>query len=284
MQRHPLTTRSTRTRALDLMKPISAALLAVGPLMFSCASYKAGGVAEELIFPDPPYTDVAKALTRNAPPPLDRVDANYEGRETRTPWGKDTVTLLLWATLSEAPKSIEALLRAGADPNRETKRGMTPLMIAVASKDDSSFKVLLQHKADPNKIFRGGVEETALTIVLRERRNLADKRFERAAELIRSGANLDLDLDRGTTATIQFGVVEDWRAVYWLLEQGANYEARNQFNATVMCHLRNSYWANTLTMSEAHTYRDKVRDWLLSKSVARSRMDPSLHPNTKCDD
>ncbi len=52
----------------------------------------------------------------------------------------------------------------------------------------------------------------------------------------------------------------------------------------MMCYLRNSYRANTLTPSEAYTYRDKVRDWLLAHGVARSRVDPTLHPNPKCDD
>ncbi|MDP1539207.1 MAG: hypothetical protein Q8L72_00935 [Moraxellaceae bacterium] len=245
---------------------------------------------EELIFEKPLYLDAARAARKSDRLALENiikqgVDVNYESKETKTPWGLDSVTLLLWATVAESLESVEALLKAGADPNKGTNRGMVPLTVASALKDDDIFELLLiRYKADPNKILRAIPHKTPLMVLLQERRNLGEKRFQRAEMLIRYGADVNLGVDGGETAVIAFSIQGDWRAVYWLLEHGANPEVRDSVNGTVMCYLRNSYRANTLAPSEAFTYRDKVRTWLLARGVARSRVDPAIHPSPKCDD
>lgn len=267
----------------------SAAVLAM-LLSVGCTGLVNGMSTEELIFEKSPYVEAAKAAGQGDVATLEKfikqgIDVNYEGKETKTPWGKDTVTLLLWATLSENAKGAEALLKAGADPNKATRGGMVPLMIASALKSDDLFELLLiRYKADPNKVLQIRPRKTPLMILLQERRNLGEKRFERAETLIKHGADVNLDIDRGDTALIAYSRQEDWRGVSWMLEHGANHEARDNVRATMMCYLRNSYRANTLAPSEAYTYRDKVRDWLLAHGVARSRIDPALHPNPKCDD
>lgn len=249
-----------------------------------------GMSTEELIFEKSPYVDAAKAAGQGDVGTLEKfikqgIDVNREGKETKAPWGRDTVTLLLWATLSESVKGAEVLLKAGADPNKATRNGMVPLIISSGLKNDALFELLLvRYKADPNKIVQSGRPNTALTVALKERMNLGEKRFDRAETLIKYGADVNLDMDRGETATIAFSILEDWRAVFWLLEHGANNEARDSVRATMMCYLRNSYRANTLAPSEAYSYREKVRDWLLAHGVARSRLDPALHPSAKCDD
>jgi len=136
-----------------------------------------GMSTEELLFEKHLYAEAAQAAGQGDGPALEKfikkgIDINYEGKETRGPWGKDTVTLLLWATLSESVRGVEALLKVGADPNKGTRRGMTPLMIASSRKNDELFELLLlRYKADPNKIF-GVPNETALTMVLKERKSL----------------------------------------------------------------------------------------------------------------
>jgi len=272
-----------------LMMRVKAALALAMFLSVGCAGLANGMSTEELIFEKSPYIEAAKAAGTGDVTTLERLikqglDVNYEGKETKTPWGRDTLTLLLWATLSESLKGAEALLKAGADPNKATRGGMMPLIMASGLKSNDLFELLLvRYKADPNKTFRHP-PETALTVVLQERKNLGEKRFDRAEKLIKYGANVNLDIDRGETAVIAFSMLEDWRAVYWLLEHGANHEARDSVRATMMCSVRRSYRVNTLAPSEAYTFRDKVRDWLLAHGVARSRIDPALHPNPKCDD
>ncbi len=61
--------------------------------------------------------------------------------------------------------------------------------------------LLIRYKTDPNKIF-GRPNETALTLALKERRTLGEKRFKRAEALIKRGADVNLNIDRGETALI----------------------------------------------------------------------------------
>jgi ankyrin repeat protein len=259
-------------------------------LVVGCAGSIKSLSTEELIFEKSPYVEAAKAASQGDVATLEKlikqgIDVNYEGKETKAPWGTDTVTLLLWATLSDNAKGAETLLKAGANPNKTTRKGMTPLMMASSGKSDALFELLLvSYKTDPNKIVKSYKSFTALTLTLTERRNLGEKRFDRAERLIKHGADVNLDMDRGETAVIHFSILEDWSAVFWLLERGAKHDMRDRVDATVMCYLRNSYKANTLAPSEAFTYRDKVKDWLLAHGVAPSRIDPALHPSSKCDD
>jgi len=244
---------------------------------------------EELIFEKSPYIEAAKAIKQKDTVTLQKLisqgmDVNYEGKETKGPWGKDTLTLLIWAALLDNADATELLLRAEADPNKSTRRGMTALVLAPASKNESLYKLLLDNRANPNQIALIGVSKTPLMVVLQERRNLGEKRFERAEMLIKYGADVNLNLGDKDTALTTFGRLNDWRAVYWLLENGANFEIRDSVNTTMMCALRKSYIVNNLAPSEAFTYRDKVRDWLLAHGVKRSRVDPALHPSIKCDD
>jgi hypothetical protein len=165
--------------------------------------------------------------------------------------------------------------------NKSTKGGMTAMIMGAPSPSDAMFELLLvRYKADPNKVLRLGVPKSALMLLLQERRALGERRFVRATRMLRHGADVDLDLGGGETAAIVFSKLGDWRAVHWLLENGARHEARDRFG-TMICVLRNSYRANTLVPSEAFTYREKVRDWLLDRGVVRSRVDPTLRPNSK---
>lgn len=278
-----------------MMKIHTTMLLAILSLT-ACTNLVNAMSTEELIFEKSPYVDAAKAVGRQGDLHiLERLvkqglDVNHEGRETKTPWapaGGDTVTLLLWATLSENFRAAETLLNAGADPNKATRWGMTPLIIASANRNDDLFNLLLmRYKADTNKIYGDSYNETALTVALQEEKKLGEKRFERAKLLIKHGADVNLDMGRGDTAVIRFSRQGYWRNVFWLLENGADYEARDSVNATMTCSVRRSYRVSPTPKisDEGFTYRDKVRDWLLAHGVARSRVDPALHPNTKCDD
>ena len=260
------------------MRAFLAALLALTMKAVSMAQAQS---TEKLIFEKPPYLTAAKAISAGDTATLERLiaeglDVNYEGRDTNTPWGLDTVTLLLWAALKDQTACAELLLKAGADASKGTRRGFTPLMMSLPN--GKLFALLLVHyKANPNTIYEGGLKKSPLVLAL-ENRELGEKRFERAEMLLKYGANVNLDLDRGQTAVIFLTALGHWRAVLWVLEHGANPEARNYINATMMGYLRDSYEVNPILTGENQIYRDKVRDWLLAHGIDRSRLDPAIHP------
>lgn len=273
-----------------MKRRVVSAVLSIA-LTAACAAAASNRKAEQEkeAFETEQYVEAAQAIRRDDAAALRQLirqglNVNHETKEVRTAWGRDTVNLLLYATASDSVKAAEALLEAGADVNKETKGGMTAMIMGAPSPSDALFDLLLvRYKADPNKVLRIGIGESALMFLLQERRALGEKRFERAKTLLRYGADINLNVGGGDTAAIKFSALEDWRAVHWLLDNGARHETRGRVG-TVMCYLRLSYKANALAPSEAFTYRDTVRDWLLARGVVRSRVDPALHPNPKCDD
>jgi len=246
-----------------------------------------GMSAEEMIFDVPPYSEAARAIKHGDAVTLEALvksgfDVNFEGRETRTPWGRDTTTLLVWAMLADDPKGAAILLDAGADPNRATRAGMTPLIMAAGVRNGAMIDLLLRSRADPNRVY-AAARQSALLVALAEP-SLGEERWQRAERLVARGANPDLDLGGGDTALISLAERDIWDAALWLLRHGANIASRNGAGMTMPCYLRNSYKVGALEPSPAYTHRDRVRSWLLEHGVTQSRVDPVLHPGWECDD
>ena len=263
-------------------------MAALGLFIFGGWNMAEARTEAEIFFKKEPYISAAAAITAGDIRMLERLiagglDVNFEGPDSDTPWGKDTLTLLLWAELHENIPAMEALLKAGANPDSGSRRGLTPLVDSCVRERGDIFEMLLaKYGANPNAIFDNGIRETALTLVLKEWK-LGDERWKRATSLLQHGADINLDLDRGETAVISVSILAHWRAVLWLLEHGANYEVRGRI-ATMMGYLRHSYETDALQPSEEYTYRDKVRDWLLAHDVERSRIDPALPLDPKYKD
>jgi uncharacterized protein len=262
-----------------------ALTIAISMLLMVAARVQ-GAMIEDAIFENAPYADAAKAISKGDIALLGSIigagiDLNFEGHETNTPWGKDTATLLIWAVWSNKPQMVELLLKAGADPNKATRKGMTPLIVAVPQKTNDIFELLLQrYKANPNKV---ALQHTALTIAL-DKATEGQIRWERVEALLKHGADINIDLDRGMTPVIDFTVQGDYNVVLWLLEHGANYEARDSARITMMCYLRNNYKAYPRLEGKYNDDRNAVRDWLLAHGVKPSRIDPALHLQFGCDD
>jgi hypothetical protein len=156
-------------------------------------------------------------------------------------------------------------------------------MLAAFWGNDEIFKMLLQrYGADPNRTNSRGV---ALTTVFGIPITSKPPDFNRAELLVKYGADVNIVFNRGRTPIIDAAIQYNYPAVLWLLEHGANYEVRDQSGWTMLCRLRDSYTnTNLKPSSEIYKARDNVRDWLLAHGVARSRIDPKLHPSNKCDD
>src|SRR5262249_22807203 len=156
---------------------------AIGLMLMTTS--KSDASVEDRIFERPLEVSAAKAVKVGDVSALQRlidqgVNVNAVSRVHKAPWGEGDVTLLVWAATSDNSSVGKALLTAGADPNKPTNGGMTPLMMAIASPNSGLFELLLTHyKADPNKVSRIRPHRTALTIALEERRVLGERRFDR---------------------------------------------------------------------------------------------------------
>jgi hypothetical protein len=262
-------------------------LLSLVFLFTGIASTDARLLYEKDVFGNSPYVEAGKAIRKNKAKALKKIiatkdfDLNYQGKELWASYGtQDAMTLLNWAVFWDSYDCAVVLLEAGADINKSNSSGTTPLiMTSYLKKGKSSDKLfelfLIKYKADPNRISDVGAKKSALAFVLQQR-HLEEKRFERAEQLLQHGADIDLDLDRGKTALILLTDPNQYDVVLWLLEHGANYEARNKISATMMDYLKQDYELHKSPDPD----RDKVRDWLIAHGVDPSRMDPAVNPHS----
>jgi ankyrin repeat protein len=108
----------------------------------------------------------------------------YAGANIKATTRIGAYTPLFLASQHGHAAAIEALLRAGADPQGADAAGTTPLMVAAASGHTDAVKVLLDHGADvtANESVRG---ETALMFAA------ASNRVEVIDLLVQYGADLE---------------------------------------------------------------------------------------------
>lgn len=135
-------------------------------------------------------------------------------------------TLLLWAVGMEKYKSVETLLKCGADPNiASTTEGETPLFLASgyswidthAKKDAKYVKLLLKYGADPNKNYIGS-EKSIIEPGTSPLMNSIGCGIEKTKALVEGGADINYVNKSGTTSAIWALLIkEDPEYAYYLI-------------------------------------------------------------------
>ena len=201
---------------------------AAAPCARGMAPWRAAGVLLLAMLAALPGT----ACSRNpmTPSPFDNPDiapladavARDDGAEARrqlqriaadTP-GSDGTSLLQWAVMGGKLEAARALLDAGADPNRISPGGGTPMHAAAFASDPDGLRLLLAHGGDP-RVRNGATGETPLV------RAIVGRRVAQARMLLDAGADPAAADPNGGTPLHAAAQVNASDLVLLLLEAGA---------------------------------------------------------------
>lgn len=142
------------------------------------------------------------------------------------------VTPLLWAVNCENSRGVEALLRAGADPNQSTggRVGLTPVLTAARdARNPAILRLLLQNGGNQNAVSEVG-GYTALRRAYEHGRSWESAGGGRAAwenweTLLDAGANSEATFDGGRETIATFAAtINDFDRVIELLQRGYSHD------------------------------------------------------------
>jgi ankyrin repeat protein len=173
--------------------------------------------------------------------------------------GDRGVTPLEWALLHQDLRGMEVLLRAGADPTRPGVGGATALHLAAMAEDPAYLKLLLDRGADPNAP-HGVTQAPPLDAALMNPRNEA---FEL---LLAHHADPNRADRMGNTPLHVAAKVHKTHCVLRLLGAGADAGRRNQQGASFQTYF-NILPAGGLNPT-ARAEHEQVHRWLREHGVA----------------
>ena len=130
---------------------------------------------------------------------------------------------------ARSARIAEILCTAGADANAATPDGTTPLMRAAADGDIDLVRVLLQRGADADACTAVG--ETAAHYAVLHYGSTVREILE---ALFAAGAAVDEEMNDGTTPLMRAAAAANVDALRFLVERGANVNARTVGGATAL--------------------------------------------------
>lgn len=212
---------------------------------------------------DQPFADPRMAPLAQAVAGDDAAAVEREARQVHpdTP-GDDGTTLLQWAVHGGRLAAAEALIAAGADPNRVSPKGGSPMHAAAFNDEPALLKLLLAHGGDPS-LRNPATGETPLV------RAVLGRGTEQVRLLLAAGADPDAADANGGTPLQRAGGINAGDLVLLLLEAGANAEHRNARGDTFQPYYFQHDEARLNTRAKAE--RAAVAAWLRAHKVPLER-------------
>lgn len=132
--------------------------------------------------------------------------------------GNNGATPLVWALNARNHQGVEALLRAGADPNLLTEKlGIAPMYFISMGDDSDLLRLLLKYGGNPNHEGRGRIDERPLS------QAASEGRIENIKLLLEAGADINAHDEFGESAATATLALAKFEATAFLLERGYSY-------------------------------------------------------------
>lgn len=205
-------------------------------------------------FSNPDLSALAAAVQRDDAPEIRR---QLERIDPDTP-GSDGSTLLMAAIKHGRTASAEALLEAGADPNRIDARGDTPVHAAAFSGKAGLLQAVLAHGGDAN----ARNAHTGATPLVQA---LLSPDAHQYAVLLEAGADPNLTDNNGDTPLHVAARTNNGGAILALLGKGASPLAKNAGGATFQSYYFG--YNRAILNDRALGERKAVVEWLKANGV-----------------
>lgn len=136
---------------------------------------------------------------------------------------KNFVTPLMWAVNCESLVGIEALLRAGANPNLRTHNSSETAVLAASTyRNAAILKLILKYGGDPNDRYAiGHGVDTAFSNALH--RGIWENNWEHYYNLLDAGLDLNRADSQGETPVVLANNLNQLERVAEMLERGYHY-------------------------------------------------------------
>lgn len=243
-----------RAAVRDDTARMRAVVAAAVVLFLCCAPGCARAPMSQDRFSNPDLAPLAAAVARQD---VAEIRRQAERIDPDTP-GADGGTLLVEAIGRGLDRSVQALLEAGADPNRPGAGGQAPVHAAAFAPDPAPLREVLSHGGDPD--LRN--PETGTTPLMQA---ILGRHAEQVALLLRAGADPNLaDLKRDTPLHVA-ARTNDGDTILQLLRRGAQPLARNAGGAS----FQDYYFSfnRQVLNPESLAHRREIVAWLKAHNV-----------------
>ncbi|MCM2461798.1 ankyrin repeat domain-containing protein [Pseudomonas sp. CG7] len=183
------------------------------------ASLRLGGNAMSQVFEDAEVVALIDAAMEGRAGDVNRLAAQGVNVDTV---GSDGTTPLIWALNARNVKGVEALLKAGANPNlmSEKLRGLSPMALLAGGNSLELLELVLRYGGDA----KGTGLKRSMKPLDRAAR---EGRLQNVRLIVGAGADVNDHDEYGKSAAIAAAALSNFEVVAWLLEHGYTYDLRD---------------------------------------------------------
>ena len=215
------------------------------------SSLRLGGNTVSQVYEDAKVVALINAATDGRTSDVERLaaqGANVDGV------GSDGTTPLIWALNARNAKGVEALLRAGANPNLATEkfRGLSPMALVSGGDSLELLELILRYGGD--------AKGTGLGRRMKPLNRAAGQgRLQNVKLIVSAGADVNEHDEYGASAAITAAGRARFEVVAWLLEHNYSYDLNELAKSVEIRHVPPD--------SEAQRWKNTVIDMLKARGV-----------------